>query len=208
MIRVEKEIVGPLKTNCYFVFNEKDGLIIDPGGDCQKIFNKIEELKKIKFSYVLNTHGHEDHTYCDYFLKNNLGMKILIHKNDLFFISNGAYNKKFVSNFKEVEPDILFEDGFELNLSNFKIKVIHTEGHTPGSSIFIIDNFVFSGDTIFKGTIGRTDFEYSSSIKMKNSLIKILNVLNDRDYIIYPGHGSQTTLKDEIKNLIYFIQIL
>ncbi|MCX8094703.1 MAG: MBL fold metallo-hydrolase [Caldisericia bacterium] len=208
MIKVEKEIVSPYRTNCYFVYKDKEGIIIDPGGDCYKIKRKLEELKNIKFEYVLNTHGHEDHTFCDNFLKKNYKMKIFIHKSDLPFISNGAINKKYWSNFEEVEVDFLFEDGYELNLSSFNIKVIHTEGHTPGSSMFIIDNLIFSGDTIFKGTIGRTDFEYSSSIKMKNSIIKILNKLNDKDYIIYPGHGPSTTFKEEIQNLIYFLEIL
>ncbi len=208
MIKVEKEIVSPYRTNCYFVHKDKEGVIIDPGGDCHKIKNKLEELKDIKFEYVLNTHGHEDHTFCDNFLKKNYNMKILIHKNDLFFISNGAINKKFWSDFEEVEPDILFNDGDEFNIGGLNIKVIHTEGHTPGSSMFMIDNFIFSGDTIFKGTIGRTDFEYSSSSKMKNSIIKILNILNNKDYLIYPGHGPLTKLSEEKENLIYFLEIL
>lgn len=208
MIKVEKEIVSPYRTNCYFVYKDKEGIVIDPGGDCHKIKKKLEELKDIKFEYVLNTHGHEDHTFCDNFLKNNYNMKILIHKNDLFFISNNAINKIFWSDFEEVEPDILLNDGDNLTIGGLNIKVIHTEGHTPGSSMFIIDNYIFSGDTIFKGTIGRTDFEYSSSSKMKNSIIKILNTLDDKDYIIYPGHGPSTKLSEEKENLIYFLEIL
>lgn len=208
MIKVEKVIVSPYRTNCYFVYNDNEGVIIDPGGDCYKIKEKLEELKDIKFEYVLNTHGHEDHTFCDNFLKKYYNMKILIHKNDLFFISNGALNKNYWKDFEEVEVDYFFEDGFELKLSSFKIKVIHTEGHTPGSSMFIIDDMIFSGDTIFKGTIGRTDFEYSSSSKMKNSIIKILNTLNDKEYMVYPGHGPSTKLSDERQNLIYFLEIL
>lgn len=208
MIIIDKEIVSPYRTNCYFVYNDKKGIIIDPGGDCYKIKKKLDELKDIKFEYVLNTHGHEDHTFCDNFLKKNYNMKILIHKNDLFFVSNNAVNKKYWHDFEEVEVDYTFEDGYELNLSTFKIKVIHTEGHTPGSSMFLIENYIFSGDTIFKGTIGRTDFEYSSSSKMKNSIIKILNTLNDKDYIIYPGHGPLTKLNEEKGNLIYFLEIL
>lgn len=208
MIKIEKEVVGPLRTNCYFVYKNNRGIIIDPGGDCHKIKRKMDELKDIKFEYVLNTHGHEDHTFCDKFLKKNYNMKILIHEKDLFFISDGAINKNFWPDFEEVEPDILFKDGDELKLGDFDIKVIHTPGHTPGSSIFIIENIIFSGDTIFKGTIGRYDFEYSSSILMKNSILKILNIFDDIDYIIYPGHGKPTTFKEEKGNLIYFLEIL
>ncbi|MDI6861188.1 MAG: MBL fold metallo-hydrolase [Caldisericia bacterium] len=208
MIKIEREIVSPYKTNCYFVFKNNKGIIIDPGGDCQKLKRKLDELKEIKFEYVLNTHGHEDHTFCDNFLKKSYNMKILIHEKDLFFISNSAINKNFWPDFEEVEPDILLKDGDELNLGELKVKVIHTPGHTPGSSIFIIENLIFSGDTIFKGTIGRYDFEYSSSTLMKNSILKILNNLCDMDYIIYPGHGNSTTLEEERETLIYFLDIL
>lgn len=208
MIKIEREIVSPYKTNCYFVFKNNKGIIIDPGGDCHKLKRKLDELKEIKFEYVLNTHGHEDHTFCDNFLKKSYNMKILIHEKDLFFISNSAINKNFWPDFEEVEPDILLKDGDELNLGELKVKVIHTPGHTPGSSIFIIENLIFSGDTIFKGTIGRYDFEYSSSTLMKNSILKILNNLCDMDYIIYPGHGNSTTLEEERETLIYFLDIL
>ncbi len=207
MISINKEIVSPYRTNCYFVYKDCLGIIIDPGGDCHKIKEKLEELKNVKFEYVFNTHGHEDHTYCDYFLKKEYGMKIFIHEKDAFFISNNAYNKKHFSDFKDVEIDKLLKDGDEIDLGVFKIRVFHTEGHTPGSSMFIIDDLIFSGDTIFKGSIGRVDFEYSSSNKMKNSIIKILNNL-DYSYKIYPGHGSPTKLIDEIENLNYFLEIL
>jgi glyoxylase-like metal-dependent hydrolase (beta-lactamase superfamily II) len=207
MILIEKEIVSPFKTNCYFVYKDNIGVIIDPGGDCHKIKRKMEELKNVNFKYVLNTHGHEDHTFCDYFLKEEYNMKIFIHENDAFFISNNAYNKKYLPHFKDVEIDKFLKDKDEIDLDVFKIKVFHTEGHTPGSSMFIIEDKIFSGDTIFKGAIGRTDFEYSSNIKMKNSIIKILNNL-DYSFEIYPGHGSKTKLIDEIENLNYFLEIL
>ncbi|MGQ9845080.1 MAG: MBL fold metallo-hydrolase [Caldisericia bacterium] len=207
MINIDKIVVTPFKTNCYFVYDKNSGIIIDPGGDCQLIVNKLNELKKIKFEAIFNTHGHADHTFCNKFLKEKYNLKIFIHKKDAFFLSKESINKIWAPNFKEVEPDYLLDDNEQVDLKGFKIKIFHTEGHTPGSVMFILKDIIFSGDTIFKGTIGRTDFEFGNSNKMKESLIKILNNLNN-DYKIYPGHGSLTTLNEEIENIKYFIDII
>lgn len=207
MIYIDKIVVSPFKTNCYFVYKNSYGIIIDPGGDCHLIKNKLDELQDIKFEYIFNTHGHSDHTFCNRFLKEKYNLKVSIHKKDAFFLSEESINKIWAPGFKEVEPDNLFDDNEEFELKEFKIKVFHTEGHTPGSVMFILDNIIFSGDTIFKGAIGRTDFEYGNKEKMKESIIKILKNLKG-DYTIYPGHGKRTNLNKEIDNLNYFLDLL
>lgn len=207
MIHIDKIVVSPFKTNCYFVYDENSGIIIDPGDDCHLIVDKLNELKNIKFEAVFNTHGHSDHTFCNKFLKEKYNLKIFIHKKDAFFLSKESINKIWAPGFQEVEPDYLLNDDEQVDLKEFKIKIFHTEGHTPGSVMFILKDIIFSGDTIFKGTIGRTDFEFGDSNKMRESLIKILNNLNN-NYTIYPGHGNPTTLNEEIENIKYFIDII
>ena len=207
MIKIEKLVVGLFKTNCYFVYKEGIGVIIDPGGDCDLINKKIEELKDVKFLYVINTHGHGDHTFCNKFLKENMNLKILIHEEDKLFLSENSINKLYHPGFEPVYPDILLEDGDIIDVKTFKFSVFHTPGHTPGSILLLTDGVIFSGDTIFKGTIGRTDFEYGDERKMKESISKILNNLWG-NYVIYPGHGEKTTLDEERKNLNYFLKML
>jgi len=207
MIKIERLVVGLFKTNCYFVYKEGIGVIIDPGGDCSLIKGKMEELKDVKFLYVINTHGHVDHTFCNSFLKKEVGLKILIHEEDKLFLSENSINKLYDAGFEPASPDILLSDGDIIDVKTFKFSVFHTPGHTPGSILLLTDGVIFSGDTIFKGTIGRTDLEYGDERKMKESISKILNNLWG-NYVIYPGHGEKTTLDKERENLKYFFNIL
>lgn len=206
-MNIEKIIVSPFKTNCYFVYRDGLGVIIDPGGDCEIIYDKLKNLNSVKFLYVINTHGHSDHTFCNKFLKENFNLKILIHEKDSIFLTFNSINKVYEPNFEEVEPDILLKDNDIIDLNLFKMRVFHTPGHTPGSIMLICENIIFSGDTIFKGSIGRTDFEFGNSKKMKESLIKILTELKE-DYTIYPGHGEKTTLNSEKDNLKFYLEFL
>ena len=207
MTKIEKLVVSPFKTNCYFVYKEGIGVIIDPGGDCSLIEEKIKELKDVKFLYVINTHGHGDHTFCNKFLKERMNLKILIHEEDELFLSENSINKLYDSNFETASPDILLKDGDIIDVKTFKFSVFHTPGHTPGSILLLTDGIIFSGDTIFKGTIGRTDLEYGDEKRMKGSISRILNNLRG-DYIVYPGHGEKTTLEKERINLGYFLNVL
>ncbi len=206
-MEIQKLVVGFVKTNCYLVYENNYGVIIDPGGDCDFILSKIKELDSVNFLYIINTHGHFDHTYCDKSLKESLNLKILIHRKDSFFLNSNSINKIIEPSYNEVEPDILLEDNDLIDVNSFKLKVFHSEGHTPGSIMLITENEIFSGDTIFKNSIGRTDLEYGNSKKMKETIIKILDYFK-KDYTIYPGHGDITTLNYEKRNLYRFLDLL
>lgn len=207
MRTIEKLVVGWLNTNCYLVYDDSFGVIIDPGGDCDVLLKRIKDLSGIKFTHIINTHGHEDHTLCDRFFKKNFGFKILIHEDDSLYLKPDSINKKYNEDFEGVDPDVLLKDKDVLKIGTLKFSVSHTPGHTPGSILLVMDDVIFSGDTIFKGTIGRVDFEYGDGEKMKESILKILNSFKN-NYIIYPGHGKETTLYDEIENLKMFIKVL
>lgn len=195
--------VGLIDTNCYILINRqnKKAAIIDPGFLSRELLNFLEE-ENIKVWLILLTHGHFDHILGAPYFKN---ISKYIHKNDQEMLQDYKKNAGYTANilnFENIDNLITVEDGQNIDFFNDTFKVIHTPGHTKGSSCFIfMDTLMFSGDTIFKEGVGRCDLYGGSSKEIKNSIKKI-KALN-KDYIIFPGHGEKTTLKDE-KNFNYY----
>lgn len=188
-------------TNCYIIVDEKskETMVIDPAGDV----DKIEELLKIldgKLKYIYLTHCHADHILGVMDLKNRCGGKILIHRYDSEGLNNPEINlSPYIGMGKiELEADSRIDDEDLLHLGELEFRVIHTPGHTKGGSSLYCEeeNCLFSGDTLFRGTWGRTDLPTSSlediMDSIENKLMKLPN-----NTIIYPGHGMMTMLKDE-----------
>jgi len=190
---------GIYAANCYLVYDEKskEGIVIDPGGDADDIFSKIEELG-LEIKYIILTHGHGDHIAGVEELKTYTKAKVAIHKDDEPLLKDGRKNLSSMMAMGTIEfaPDILLEEGDKIIFGDLEAYVIHTPGHTPGGICLRIENTLFSGDTLFAGSIGRTDFEYSSFEDIMNSIREKLLVLPD-DTVVYPGHGPSTTLKME-----------
>ena len=191
--------VGNLAENCWFLANEdtKEAVVIDPGAEPDRI-SATAEKHGWKITAILLTHGHIDHMGACESLRTELGVKVyaLTEEEDLLLDA-----KKNLSVFIErkvvtFEPDELLRDGQELTLAGMKIQVIHTPGHTPGSVLFLTKDAIFTGDTIFQGSIGRTDFEGGNERQMMQSLRKINNLAIE-DITLCPGHGDTTTLKWE-----------
>lgn len=207
MLSVSSYKVGPLQTNCYVIIDQdtNKAAIIDPGGQSQALDDKIKHIGKENIKYILLTHGHFDHIMLSNKYKNLTGAKIAINKLESDFTKNSNLNLSNLFTDKGIQPfnpDILLDDYDVLDLGNTKIKVRLTPGHTRGSSCFIIDDCIFSGDTLMKGCIGRTDFVTGDYNDIKKSLEIFLNM--DMDYKIYPGHGDETTLNYEKENNPYF----
>jgi len=188
-------------TNCYIIEDEetKEMMIIDPAGDV----DKIEEMIKIldgKLKYIYLTHCHGDHILGVTELKNRCGGKVLIHRDDSEGLNNKNINLTGVVDIPEIEleADSRVDDNDLLHIGNLQFKVIHTPGHTKGSSSLYCEEekCLFSGDTIFRGTWGRTDLPTSSREDIMNSIVKKIMILPD-ETIVYPGHGTMTMLKDE-----------
>lgn len=195
--------LGPYQTNCYLIFDQTSAMVIDPAKG-EEIFQFLVN-NKLELKYILNTHGHGDHTAGNYFLKQKTPAKLAIHTADEFFLSGGSVNKLIVPSFKEVKPDILLSDRDSLNLhlddEDFTVEVIHTPGHTPGSVCFLTSTGLFSGDTIFYRGIGRFDFPYSSGLELKSSLQKLINIIPP-DTLVFPGHGPKTIFGEEKEQLL------
>lgn len=188
-------------TNCYIILDEesKEIMVIDPAGDVDKIQETIDILKG-NLKYIYLTHCHGDHIFGVNELKRRCGGKILIHREDAEGLNNSEINlTPFISNEKiELEADSRLDDEDLIHLGNLEFKVIHTPGHTKGSTSLYCEkeNCLFSGDTIFRGTWGRIDLPTSSMEDIMSSIVCKLMILPD-DTIIYPGHGMMTKIKEE-----------
>jgi glyoxylase-like metal-dependent hydrolase (beta-lactamase superfamily II) len=204
MIKVKKIISGGLEENCYAVY-DTEGLraaIIDPGEDGEKVIFEIKK-GKLKPELLINTHGHYDHVFSDDQVRFEFKIPLAMHKYESRVLSstygNGSGSIGFAVNVRE--PEILLEDNQVIKLSFTTFKVMHTPGHTKGGICLLFDGFLITGDTLFAGTVGRTDFDGGSYEEMLKSLSKIKKL--DPSLVIYPGHGSNTTLANEIRHNPY-----
>ena len=192
--------VGYLKTNCYIVRDTETGkaFIVDPGYVDDKFEKKLEELSISGFDYILLTHGHFDHILGITEIQEKFGGKIVIHEDDEKFFTDSSLSLNNPGFFREKLPqkaDITVIDGDEIPFAGSSIKTLHTPGHTGGSVCYILENNIFSGDTLFRESIGRTDFPTGSSEKIIASLWKLAEI--NGDYRVLPGHGEETTLDHE-----------
>ena len=196
-MQILKKAFGEYVTNCYILKGEQGDLVIDPG---EGSFDWVMQNTG-KIAAVLNTHGHFDHVYDDAKLQ-RAGAKIYIHEEDAFMLRADPFETMPES----IEADVLVKGQEQsLEIAGFNIKFSLFAGHTPGSCMIEVDGVIFSGDVIFKGSIGRWDFPFSSGAQMRESLHKILQIKGD--FTLYPGHGPNTSLAAERQNLKYFLQL-
>lgn len=198
-LKVRTSLVEP--TNCYIIEDEetKETMVVDPGGEPEKIIEMLDILEA-KLKYIYLTHCHADHIGAISELKNAKGGKILIHREDSEGLNNEDINLSSCINmgYIELEADSRIDDGDLIHLGNLEFVVIHTPGHTKGGTSLYCkkENLLFSGDTLFRGTWGRTDLPTSLFIDIINSITKKLLTLPE-ETIVYPGHGKSTLIREE-----------
>ena len=203
-MRILSRIVGSLATNCYIIICEetRKAIIIDPGFSAEEANEILNEIVKngFKVEKIINTHGHFDHIIGNDILKALTKAKILIHKNDASMLLDPSKNLSRMLGRDIISPkaDRLVEEGEIIKVGDLELKVIHTPGHTEGSiSLFCEkEKVVFTGDTLFAGSIGRTDLPGSSFEEIMHSLKEKLMNLPD-ETVVYPGHGGKTTIGRE-----------
>lgn len=188
-------------TNCYLVACEETGeaAVIDPGGEAERILKAVAE-RQLKVRYIINTHGHIDHVGANGRVKEATGAQILIHAADAPYLLDERRNLLLYlpeARGSLAPADRTLEEGEVISLgTTVRLTVLHTPGHTPGGICLVGDGLIFTGDTLFAGSIGRTDLPGGSYAELLRSIREKLLVYPD-ETIIYPGHGPSSTLGAE-----------
>lgn len=195
---VKRMVVGPLQENSYIIGDEttKQAMVIDPGDEPDRILDEIRE-NGLEVSTIVFTHAHFDHIGAAGDLKKETGAKILMHKNDEETFSLAKDQAAFWG--FEIDdipmPDKFIDEGDEIKVGNLSFKVMHTPGHSKGSVCLLGEGIVLTGDTIFQGSVGRTDFPGGSLEELKQSFKRLIEL--PEELRILSGHGPETTVERE-----------
>ena len=199
---------GIFGATTYLVYDEKslEGVIIDCTSSIDEIEKEIKK-KNIKLKYILITHGHFDHVYCIAKIKEKFpSIPVMLHKDDMELL-NQIPIQCSMAGIKEIKvpciDGLIDENTQNLTLGKHEIKIIHTTGHSKGGVCYLIDNLLFSGDTLFRGSIGRCDLFGGNYNEIEDSIKNKLFILNE-DIMVYPGHGDKTSIEYEKKYNPYF----
>ena len=186
---------GPIDANNYLLIDGEEAVLIDCSEVKPEILKEIEE-KKLK--YILLTHGHFDHVLGINGMREKTGAKVLVNKNDVVRIEESASIMRTfgVQGVETPHADGFINDGDIIEFGNTKIKAIATPGHTEGGICYLVDGKLFSGDTLFKNTVGRCDLAGGNFQKLSDSVKNKLFTL-DENTVVYPGHGPETTINFE-----------
>ena len=195
-MKIKSNVVGIYAVNCYIVYDETsmEGSIIDPGGNAKELIQAIEELN-ITLKYILLTHGHFDHTGAVEGLVKKYHLPVCISKNDYDMILDDN-NDKIFAKIGNVKNFIFLKDNDIVKSGDLEFKVLETPGHTPGGICFLIEDILFSGDTLFNGSVGRTDFNGGNCDILIDSIKKKIMELPDNT-IVLPGHGEESSVGNE-----------
>ena len=201
-MKLKQLIVGSMAVCCYIIVCEKSGkaAVIDPGGDVDKILAELDQLGGT-LEYIIATHGHPDHVCGNKKLQKASGAKIIMHEEDADFFGRPEVEKYFSMLGLEPSPpvDIRVKEGDEIRIGEIVFQVIHTPGHTPGGMCLYSNPELITGDTLFVGGLGRTDFPGGSHQELIASIRKKLLVLPE-ETVVWPGHGyggSRSTIGEE-----------
>lgn len=196
---IKKLEVGPIMANCYILGCDrtKKAAVIDPGDEADRILMTLSELK-LTVEYLINTHGHFDHVGANARLKKATGAKLMIHQDDAPMLKDltSAAATFGLRAENSPAPDGYLADGDEISFGDISLTVIHTPGHSKGGVSLYTKGVLFSGDTLFAGSIGRTDLPGGNYDTLIHS-IKTRLLCLDKNTIVYPGHGPETSILQE-----------
>jgi len=196
---IKKLVVGPLESNCYTISdeNKKEVLVVDPGDEPDSILDLVNE-NNYDLKYILCTHGHFDHVGAIPELKKVTGAKIVIHRDEIEIYNSTRDQAAILWEYviePLPEPDILASEGDKLEIGDLRFEILHTPGHSPGGICLYGEGILITGDTLFAGSVGRTDL-YGGDIEKLKSSFKRLMSLPDSVKVL-PGHGPESTIGKE-----------
>jgi len=195
---IESFVVGPLETNCFIIAEEKtrEAIVVDPGDEPDRILDVIKE-KDYNIKYIVCTHAHFDHVGAVPEIKNGTGAMVAIHRDELEaykqsgeFASLWGYEIEALPN-----PDLFVSEGDILKIGDLTFEVLHTPGHSPGGICLFGEGIIVTGDTLFAGSVGRTDFEGGDIENLKMSFKRLMALPGDMK--VLPGHGPLSTISRE-----------
>lgn len=196
---IQSLVVGPIQANCFILGDEKtqEAVVIDPGDEAQRILAGLQK-QALKLKYIINTHGHFDHVGANKALKEKTGAPILIHRAEAPLLAQLSSSAAVWGMQVDDSPpaDQLLEDGDQISFGEITLEVIHTPGHSLGGISLYTPKDLFVGDTLFAGSIGRTDFPGGDYDQLISGVRTRLFVLGD-DVRVFPGHGPATTIGQE-----------
>jgi len=205
---IQEFVVGPLENNCYILGDEssREALVIDPGDEPDRILDFIQE-KELTLKYIVCTHAHYDHVGAVPEIKQAIGTtEIVIHENDLDIYTH--VEKQGMMWGGELDPlpppDILVKEGSILSIGNMKFEVIHTPGHTQGGICLYGEGLLITGDTLFAGSVGRTDLHGGNIQELRKSFNRLMSM---PDMVrVLPGHGPESTIGREKRNNFFALE--
>ncbi len=203
MTEIHKIEVGSLQTNCYVVSSNGVAFVVDIGAEASKVKEYCND-KSLQVEGILLTHGHYDHVGAVNSFQKLTNAKIYVSEKDSI-LANSYKNMAFAFGkvMDKFTPDCIVEDGDIITIGDMRVKVVATAGHTAGGLCFILEDNIFSGDTLFQTSYGRTDFPTGDFDALKKSISKLFAL--EGEYKVFPGHGNSTTLsKEREHNLINF----
>ena len=196
---IQSLVVGPIQANCFILGDEKtqEAVVIDPGDEAQRILAGLQK-QALKLKFIINTHGHFDHVGANKALKEKTGAPILIHRAEAPLLAQLSSSAAVWGMQVDDSPpaDRLLEDGDRISFGEITLEVIHTPGHSLGGISLYTPKDLFVGDTLFAGSIGRTDFPGGDYDQLISGVRTRLFVLGD-DVRVFPGHGPATTIGQE-----------
>ncbi|NPA97444.1 MAG: MBL fold metallo-hydrolase [Crenarchaeota archaeon] len=204
VLRVLRFVVGPLDTNCYLAYDEgsHEGIVIDPGGAPDELSELLSWVHRlgIEVAAIIVTHGHFDHFLGAPYLSRKLGVDVYMNRRDEEVARVSLAWAQAFGYRAEVPSAEDLSDGMEIHFGSYRAVAIETPGHSPGSTCIYIDgeSTLFSGDTLFCGTVGRTDLPGGSAKDLARSIARLYSAL-PLDTYVYPGHGPSTTLRRELR---------
>ena len=198
--------VGPIGTNCYILISAatKKALVIDPGAEAQRIKEAADQAGA-DIAYILNTHGHWDHISGNIEMKNLTKAPLLIHELDAPRLSNAALSGalSFGGDGQGGQAERQLKEGDIISVGDLELSIIHTPGHTPGCICLLCEDLLFTGDTLFQLSVGRTDLAGGDESALMKSLVEKISHL-DPSLQVLPGHGPASRLDYELKYNPYF----
>jgi glyoxylase-like metal-dependent hydrolase (beta-lactamase superfamily II) len=205
-MNIDTLAVGAFEANCYLLTARPDCVVIDPGGDADRLLAQLSGLGVVP-SLILLTHGHPDHIAAACALREATGARVLIHEGDRGSVEHPhPYMAQLVGGLDPCPVDDTLTDGQQLEVGEISLRALHTPGHSPGCVCFLAPGVAFTGDTLFAGSVGRTDLPGGDWDTLAQSLKRLIAETTP-ETVVYSGHGPASTMAEEIAHNPYLQEL-